>query len=92
MSGRQGGKVKPLKAPKKKVQEEDEDDKALKQKVRGGWSVKYKRTVWADLWDRQQHEQRLKDLVPRPSQLAADKKAAEALKAQLAGKKGPLNM
>lgn len=33
MSGRQGGKAKPLKAPKKQVQEEDEDDKAFKAKV-----------------------------------------------------------
>ncbi|KAF8305343.1 translation machinery associated TMA7 [Clavulina sp. PMI_390] len=32
MSGRQGGKLKPLKAPKKDKQEEDEDDKAFKAK------------------------------------------------------------
>ncbi|KAF8604659.1 TMA7-domain-containing protein [Ceratobasidium sp. AG-I] len=30
MSGRQGGKLKPLKAPKKEKQEEDEEDKAFK--------------------------------------------------------------
>lgn len=37
MSGRQGGKLKPLKAPKKKgppVDEEDEADKAFKEKQR----------------------------------------------------------
>ncbi|RUP21888.1 translation machinery associated TMA7-domain-containing protein, partial [Jimgerdemannia flammicorona] len=32
MSGRQGGKAKPLKAPKKKVVEEDEEDAAFKQR------------------------------------------------------------
>ncbi|KAJ6618284.1 translation machinery associated TMA7, partial [Mycena sp. CBHHK59/15] len=32
MSSRQGGKLKPLKAPKKEKKEEDEDDLALKQK------------------------------------------------------------
>ncbi|KAF8688965.1 hypothetical protein RHS03_09373, partial [Rhizoctonia solani] len=32
MSGRQGGKLKPLKAPKKDKKEEDEDDKAFKAK------------------------------------------------------------
>lgn len=32
MSGRQGGKAKPLKAPKKKVQDLDEDDLAFKEK------------------------------------------------------------
>ncbi|KAG7092177.1 hypothetical protein E1B28_008546 [Marasmius oreades] len=30
MSGRQGGKLKPLKAPKKEKKDEDEDDKAFK--------------------------------------------------------------
>jgi hypothetical protein len=34
MSGRQGGKIKPLKAPKKKANELDEDDVAFKQKQR----------------------------------------------------------
>ena len=33
MSGRQGGKLKPLKAPKKEAKEEDEDDLALKKKL-----------------------------------------------------------
>ncbi|KAG9012645.1 hypothetical protein FRB94_005255 [Tulasnella sp. JGI-2019a] len=32
MSGRQGGKAKPLKAPKKEKKEEDEDDIAFKAK------------------------------------------------------------
>ncbi|KAF9971863.1 Translation machinery-associated protein 7 [Actinomortierella ambigua] len=32
MSGRQGGKLKPLKAPKKKNNDLDEDDMAFKQK------------------------------------------------------------
>ncbi|KAI0256527.1 translation machinery associated TMA7 [Lactifluus subvellereus] len=32
MSGRQGGKMKPLKAPKKEKKEEDEDDTAFKAK------------------------------------------------------------
>ncbi|CAN3356519.1 translation machinery-associated protein 7 [Diutina catenulata] len=32
MSGRQGGKAKPLKAPKKKSQDLDDDDLAFKQK------------------------------------------------------------
>ncbi|KAJ9049361.1 Translation machinery-associated protein 7 [Entomophthora muscae] len=32
MSGRQGGKVKPLKAPKKQVKELDEEELAFKQK------------------------------------------------------------
>jgi hypothetical protein len=32
MSGRQGGKLKPLKAPKKDKKEEDEDDVAFKAK------------------------------------------------------------
>ncbi|KAK9716720.1 Translation machinery-associated protein 7 [Basidiobolus ranarum] len=32
MSGRQGGKLKPLKAPKKKAQDIDEEDLAFKQK------------------------------------------------------------
>ncbi|KAL0947292.1 hypothetical protein HGRIS_013411 [Hohenbuehelia grisea] len=32
MSGRQGGKLKPLKAPKKDKKEEDEEDKAFKEK------------------------------------------------------------
>lgn len=34
MSGRDGGKKKPLKQPKKQTADEDEDDKALKQKLR----------------------------------------------------------
>jgi len=34
MSGRQGGKLKPLKAAKKKVVDEDEDDAAFKAKQR----------------------------------------------------------
>ncbi|KAG0145125.1 hypothetical protein CROQUDRAFT_659068 [Cronartium quercuum f. sp. fusiforme G11] len=32
MSGRQNGKAKPLKAPKKVAKEEDEDDKAFRDK------------------------------------------------------------
>ncbi|KAK9323635.1 putative coiled-coil domain-containing protein 72 [Lipomyces orientalis] len=32
MSGRQGGKAKPLKAPKKERKEIDEDDKAFQEK------------------------------------------------------------
>ena len=32
MSGREGGKKKPLKAPKKETKELDEDDMALKKK------------------------------------------------------------
>ena len=32
MSGREGGKKKPLKAPKKQQNEEDDEDKAFKQK------------------------------------------------------------
>lgn len=32
MSGRQGGKLKQLKAPKKKIVDEDEDDAAFKAK------------------------------------------------------------
>lgn len=32
MSGREGGKKKPLKAPKKQAKEADEDDMAFKQK------------------------------------------------------------
>ncbi|KAH7342054.1 translation machinery associated TMA7 [Rhizoctonia solani] len=32
MSGRQGGKLKPLKAPKKEKKDEDEDDMAFKAK------------------------------------------------------------
>ncbi|KAJ7349299.1 translation machinery associated TMA7 [Mycena olivaceomarginata] len=34
MSGRQGGKLKPLKAPKKDKKEEDEDDAARKAKAK----------------------------------------------------------
>ncbi|KAJ7756819.1 translation machinery associated TMA7 [Mycena maculata] len=34
MSGRQGGKLKPLKAAKKEKKEEDEDDLARKQKAK----------------------------------------------------------
>lgn len=34
MSGRDGGKKKPLKAPKKESKELDEDDLALKQKLK----------------------------------------------------------
>jgi Translation machinery associated TMA7 len=34
MSGREGGKKKPLKAPKKDAKEMDEDDKAFLQKKR----------------------------------------------------------
>ncbi|KAI3661891.1 hypothetical protein MP638_005932 [Amoeboaphelidium occidentale] len=34
MSGRQGGKLKPLKKPKKEKGDEDEDDLAFKQKQR----------------------------------------------------------
>ncbi|KAI5643651.1 translation machinery associated TMA7 domain-containing protein [Phthorimaea operculella] len=34
MSGREGGKKKPLKAPKKESRELDEDDLALKQKLK----------------------------------------------------------
>ncbi|UJR09894.1 hypothetical protein I4U23_014116 [Adineta vaga] len=34
MSGRQGGKLKPLKTPKKDSKELDDDDKAFKEKQR----------------------------------------------------------
>ncbi|ORY29315.1 translation machinery associated TMA7 [Naematelia encephala] len=34
MGGRQGGKAKPLKAPKKQKQELDEDDLAFKEKMK----------------------------------------------------------
>ena len=34
MSGREGGKKKPLKAPKKDGKEMDEDDQAFKQKLK----------------------------------------------------------
>ena len=34
MSGREGGKKKPLKAPKKQQQEDDDEDKAFKAKQR----------------------------------------------------------
>ncbi|XP_028178941.1 translation machinery-associated protein 7 homolog [Ostrinia nubilalis] len=34
MSGREGGKKKPLKAPKKEARELDDDDLALKQKLK----------------------------------------------------------
>ncbi|KAJ4488324.1 translation machinery associated TMA7 [Lentinula aciculospora] len=34
MSGRQGGKLKPLKAPKKDKREEDEEDKAFKDRTK----------------------------------------------------------
>lgn len=34
MSGREGGKKKPLKAPKKEARELDDDDVALKQKLK----------------------------------------------------------
>merc|ERR1711910_202097 len=34
MSGREGGKKKPLKAPKKQKQDDDEDDKAFKDRQR----------------------------------------------------------
>ncbi|XP_045782407.1 translation machinery-associated protein 7 homolog [Maniola jurtina] len=34
MSGREGGKKKPLKAPKKNAKELDDDDVALKQKLK----------------------------------------------------------
>ena len=34
MSGREGGKKKPLKAPKKQQADDDEEDKAFKQKQR----------------------------------------------------------
>lgn len=34
MSGREGGKKKPLKAPKKESRELDDDDLALKQKLK----------------------------------------------------------
>ncbi|KDQ60582.1 hypothetical protein JAAARDRAFT_31548 [Jaapia argillacea MUCL 33604] len=34
MSSRQGGKLKPLKAPKKDKKDEDEDDKAFKAKLK----------------------------------------------------------
>uniref|UniRef100_A0A8I5ZV41 Coiled-coil domain-containing protein 72 n=1 Tax=Rattus norvegicus TaxID=10116 RepID=A0A8I5ZV41_RAT len=36
MSGREGGKKKPLKQPKKQAKEMDEEDKAFKQKTKGG--------------------------------------------------------
>lgn len=34
MSGREGGKKKPLKTPKKQKAEDDDDDKALKDKLK----------------------------------------------------------
>ena len=34
MSGREGGKKKPLKAPKKQQADDDDEDKAFKQKQR----------------------------------------------------------
>ena len=37
MSGREGGKKKPLKAPKKQQAEDDDEDKAFKQKQRQGY-------------------------------------------------------
>lgn len=40
MSGRQGGKAKPLKAPKKKEQEYDEEDLAFKEKQRADAQAK----------------------------------------------------
>lgn len=40
MSGRQGGKAKPLKAPKKKNQEYDEDDEAFKAKQKADAAAK----------------------------------------------------
>lgn len=40
MSGRQGGKQKPLKNPKKKQQEEDEEDVAYKAKLKADAQAK----------------------------------------------------
>ncbi|EER30493.1 predicted protein [Candida tropicalis MYA-3404] len=40
MSGRQGGKAKPLKAPKKKQQDLDEDDLAFKAKQKADAAAK----------------------------------------------------
>lgn len=40
MSGRQGGKSKPLKAPKKKTQEYDEEDLAFKAKQKADQQAK----------------------------------------------------
>ncbi|KAK6457417.1 translation machinery associated TMA7 [Scheffersomyces xylosifermentans] len=40
MSGRQGGKAKPLKAPKKKTQELDEEDLAFKAKQKADAQAK----------------------------------------------------
>lgn len=40
MSGRQGGKAKPLKAPKKKTQDFDEDDVAFKEKQKADAAAK----------------------------------------------------
>lgn len=40
MSGRQGGKAKPLKAPKKKQHDEDEDDAAFKAKQKADAAAK----------------------------------------------------
>ena len=40
MSGRQGGKAKPLKAPKKKQQDFDEDDAAFKAKQKADAAAK----------------------------------------------------
>lgn len=40
MSGRQGGKAKPLKAPKKKAQDVDEDDAAFKAKQKADAAAK----------------------------------------------------
>lgn len=40
MSGRQGGKAKPLKAPKKKTQEYDDEDEAFKAKQKADAAAK----------------------------------------------------
>lgn len=40
MSGRQGGKAKPLKAPKKKTQEFDDEDLAFKAKQKADAAAK----------------------------------------------------
>ncbi|KAM3123455.1 Translation machinery-associated protein 7 [Candidozyma auris] len=42
MSGRQGGKAKPLKAPKKKSQDYDEEDLAFKAKQKADAAAKKK--------------------------------------------------
>ncbi|KAF3286000.1 Translation machinery-associated protein 7, variant 3 [Orbilia oligospora] len=45
MSGRQGGKAKPLKAPKKEKKELDDDDLAFKERQKKGMLQECHRTI-----------------------------------------------